>query len=304
MSHLQQYGYSTQSLQKALRHKAALVESYISTCLDNRYVPERLKASMLYSLNAGGKRLRPILLLSCASLCGLPGESVLPFAVAVEMIHTYSLIHDDLPAMDNDDLRRGKPSNHKAFDEATAILAGDALLTDAFLMMCRADVSPARLVASVEHMAMSAGSSGMAGGQMLDMIFTGHSEVTPQQLIFMQELKTGALIRGACLCGAILAGADEQMIARIRRYGDSLGKAFQIVDDILDIVSDTGTLGKPVGSDVNNDKITYPSIYGLEKSRELANEYKNRAIAALESLEGDDADFLRSLSVYIINRID
>ena len=170
---------------------------------------------MLYSLQAGGKRLRPVLCLSCAALCGLEPQKALPFAAAIEMIHTYSLIHDDLPAMDDDDLRRGKPSNHKAFDEATAILAGDGLLTDAFVIMCRAPLPPDRLLRAVAELALAAGASGMVGGQEWDMIYTGRSRVSLEELRGMHAMKTGALLRASCVCGGLLAGAEDKALRAI-----------------------------------------------------------------------------------------
>lgn len=291
-----------------LKHKlleiSSILEEYLTGCQADDRIPSRLREAMRYSLCAGGKRLRPVLLLECAKLCGASFEEVMPFAVAVEMIHTYSLIHDDLPAMDNDDLRRGKASSHKAFDEATAILAGDALLADAFCMMCKSKVPERRIVAAIERISLAAGSAGMAGGQMLDMLYTGKKEIEMTELASMQEMKTGALIQGSCLCGAILAGASRNMLEKIGAYGFALGKSFQIADDILDIVSDTATIGKPAGSDKAKAKITYPSLFGLANSRVLAKKYHARAIHALSGLEGSDADFLRALSVYAINRID
>ena len=245
---------STEAMKSLLKERGKLVESYLATCLDGQEMPPRLRESMLYSLQAGGKRLRPVLCLSCAALCGLKPEDVLPFASAIEMVHTYSLIHDDLPAMDDDDLRRGKPSNHKAFDEATAILAGDALLTDAFAHMCRV------------------------------------------------ELPAGQVLRASCVCGALLAGAADDVCERIGRYGAALGVAFQIADDILDVVSDTATLGKPAGSDAEQGKNTYPALVGLDESRRLAREQADAACAALAGFSGPEAEFLRALAEYTITR--
>lgn len=190
---------STEAMKSLLKERGKLVESYLATCLDGQEMPPRLRESMLYSLQAGGKRLRPVLCLSCAALCGLKPEDVLPFASAIEMVHTYSLIHDDLPAMDDDDLRRGKPSNHKAFDEATAILAGDALLTDAFAHMCRVELPAGQVLRAVAEFARAAGSSGMVGGQEWDMLYTGpaareHGGAAPHAC-----MKTGAL-RGPPAC--------------------------------------------------------------------------------------------------------
>lgn len=264
--------------------------------------PERLASSMRYSLRAGGKRIRPALCLASASLFGLGSRAVLPFAWAVEMIHTYSLIHDDLPAMDDDDLRRGRPSNHVAFDEATAILAGDGLLTDAFIFMARAEVSAERRLAAITEFARAAGSAGMVGGQSLDMIYTSRKRASREEVTRMQALKTGAIIRACCVCGAILAGAGEEDAAKLGEYGAAFGRAFQIADDILDVVGDTSELGKPAHSDEAADKPTWPSTCGLEESRAAALAEAARARAALDGFTGPDADFLRNLAEYAVRR--
>ena len=289
-------------MKELLRERGQMVEENLATCLDGRAVPQRLKDSMLYSLQAGGKRLRPELGLSAAAMCGLPLRDALPFASAIEMIHTYSLVHDDLPAMDNDDLRRGKPSNHKAFDEATAILAGDALLTDAFLLMCRSPLAPPRVLRAISELALAAGSSGMVGGQEWDMIFTGKNSVTIEELRGIHAMKTGALLRASCVCGAMLAGASDEDLAAIGSYGAALGVAFQIADDILDVVADTTTLGKPVGSDAAQGKMTCPALLGLDQSRALAREQADSAKAALAGFSGDEAEFLRALADYTVTR--
>lgn len=285
-----------------LKTRSAKIDKWLSTCFENRTIPSRLKDSMLYSLLAGGKRIRPVLCLTCSSLCGLCEDKVLPFACAIEMIHTYSLIHDDLPAMDNDDLRRGKPSNHKAYDEATAILAGDGLLTDAFSFMCLADVRPEYLIIAIKKLSSAAGSSGMVGGQELDMLYTGENNISINDLQRMQSLKTGAMIEAACVCGALLAGSDAQIVNALGKYGIALGNAFQITDDILDLTSTTSELGKPARSDEKSGKNTYPSMIGLENSKALA--YKNTEIAkdSLSIFSGMDAEFLRSLADYVVQR--
>ena len=213
---------SVEEMKTLLKSRGRDVEAYLAGCLDGRAIPSRLKESMLYSLQAGGKRLRPVLCLSCAALCGLEPHKALPFASAIEMIHTYSLIHDDLPAMDDDDLRRGKPSNHKAFDEATAILAGDGLLTDAFVIMCRAPLAADVLLRAVAELALAAGASGMVGGQEWDMIYTGRSQVSLEELRGMHAMKTGALLRASCVCGGLLAGAEE---VALRALGDHVARA-------------------------------------------------------------------------------
>ena len=293
---------TVESMKDVLRARARLVENFLATCLDDREVQPRLKEAMRYSLLAEGKRLRPVLCLSTAALCGLAAERVLPFAVAIEMIHTYSLIHDDLPGMDDDDLRRGRPSNHKAFDVATAILAGDGLLTDAFLLMGRAPLPAERVLAAVREMALSAGSSGMVGGQEWDTVYTGGPQIGLEQLRQVHALKTGALLRGACVCGALLAGASDAVREAVAAYGAAFGVAFQIADDILDETSDTATLGKPVGSDAAHGKMTYPRLVGLEKSRELGWRQVEKAQAALQGLDGAEADFLRALVHYMMQR--
>lgn len=300
---------STADFKARLRTDGARVEAFLKHCLHDRNIPERLQASMNYSLMAGGKRVRPVLCLSTASLFGLSADKALPFASAIEMIHTYSLIHDDLPAMDDDDLRRGKPSNHKAFDEATAILAGDALLTDAFCFMASlgqddlsAPVPAPRVLAALATVAQAAGGSGMVGGQMLDMLYTGTGQVPLEKLQHMHSLKTGALLRASCVSGALLAGADAAQVRAISEYGANLGVAFQIADDILDITADTATLGKPAGSDVAQGKNTYPALVGLDQSRILANNHMLRAVESLNAFSGPDADFLRTLALYVVER--
>lgn len=294
---------SLETMRKTLHARAQLVENFLQGALSDSSVPPRLYEACQYSLNAGGKRLRPVLCLSCASMCGLAMEKTLPFASAIEMIHTYSLIHDDLPAMDDDDLRRGKPSNHKAFDEATAILAGDGLLTDAFAVMTKCDIEPASLLAAVRGLAEAAGSRGMVGGQMWDMLFTGQDTITVDQLRQMHAMKTGALLRAACVCGATLAGAGEEILSAISEYGKELGIAFQIADDILDVTADTATLGKPAASDLEQGKNTYPRLFGLDRSRELAVEHSEKAQKALQSFSGEDAEFLKTLAVYTVTRV-
>ena len=296
--------YDVQQVKAVLAERGAMVEAYLEHCLDAIPMQGRLKEAMYYSLLAGGKRLRPVLCLSTASLFGLAPEAVLPFAAALEMIHTYSLIHDDLPAMDDDDLRRGRPSCHKAFDEATAILAGDALLTDAFGFMARAaDRLPAdRVLGALAAVSSAAGSAGMVGGQILDMDCTGRTDVPLPTLQTLHALKTGAMFRVACVSGGLLAGAPESGIDSLRRFGEALGVTFQIVDDILDETADTATLGKPAGSDAEMGKTTYPSLMGLERSRELAQSFAEKAAACLDGLSGKDAGFLRGLSLMLVSR--
>lgn len=290
-----------------LAERATEVESYLESCLKDRGIPERLLASMEYSLLAGGKRFRPVLTLSWATMLGGKKDAVMPFAASLECIHTYSLIHDDLPAMDDDDLRRGKPSNHKQFDEATAILAGDGLLTEAFGLMSAASIVkglPAdRVIRAIHVLATAAGSGGMVGGQVLDMQFTGRNGVPLEELRTMHAMKTGALITAACQCGAILAGGTDKDIDNAREFGKSIGVAFQIVDDVLDVVSDTDTLGKPAGSDEAMGKSTYPALLGLEKSKELASQHIDDAVKRLDDYSGDEKQFLTELARYIVDRV-
>ncbi|WP_320170871.1 farnesyl diphosphate synthase [Maridesulfovibrio sp.] len=294
------------TVKEKLAVHAAEVEKFLGECLDDRGIPEGLLASMKYSLLAGGKRLRPVLVLVWSGMLGAKKEAVMPFAASLEMIHTYSLIHDDLPAMDDDDLRRGRPSNHKQFDEATAILAGDGLLTEAFGFMADADAPAADVLEAIALMAKSAGSGGMVGGQAVDMSYTGRDGVTLEELRVMHSMKTGALILASCKAGAILArgtGATADDVRRAEEYGRLIGVAFQIVDDVLDIVGDEASLGKPVGSDLESGKSTYPSLIGLEESKELARKYVEQAVELLSPYSGEEADFLRELARYIVERV-
>ncbi|MES9994580.1 farnesyl diphosphate synthase [Desulfovibrio aminophilus] len=294
------------TIKRELAGRADEVERFLASCLRGRGIPERLLASMEYSLLAGGKRLRPVLTLSWARVLGGDPSAVLPFASGLECIHTYSLIHDDLPAMDDDDLRRGKPSNHKAFDEATAILAGDGLLTEAFGFFCDAGLAgglpPERVLRATGLVAEAAGAAGMVGGQALDMEYTGRAGVTLEELRGLHARKTGALISVACRAGAVLAGAPEADEARAQEYGRNLGVAFQIMDDVLDLVADEATLGKPVGSDVEKGKNTYPALVGLDESRRLAARSVDRALECLAPYPGEESAFLAGLARYILER--
>ncbi|WP_428569081.1 MAG: polyprenyl synthetase family protein [Solidesulfovibrio sp. DCME] len=297
------------TVKERLAARAATVEAYLREgfggFLRETGVPEGLLAAMEYSLLAGGKRLRPCLCLTFAALHGASPESVMPFAAGFEIIHTYSLIHDDLPAMDDDDLRRGRPSNHKVYGEATAILAGDGLLTEAFGCMGRAwpAIPAERVLPALAEAVQAAGAAGMVGGQVLDMEYTARAGVTLAELAGMQALKTGALLTASCVCGAILAGADAGGVARARDYGAAVGAAFQIVDDILDEIGDAATLGKPVGSDREQGKNTYPSLVGLDESRRLAEARVEAALGAIACYQGPAADFLRDLARYIVVRV-
>lgn len=296
-------------VKEKLKEFSEVVDAYLVTCLDHLCMPLGLKEAMYYSLEAGGKRLRPVLCMTCYFLAsgGKPYKPMLPFAAGIELIHTYSLIHDDLPPMDNDDFRRGKPSSHKRFGEATAILAGDALLTDAFgFMVSVADtgLNAADVLRAVRCVSDAAGSQGMVGGQVLDMAYTGaQGSVTLAMLRDMQAGKTGALLKAACVSGALLAGGESRICSAFEVYGAQLGLAFQIADDILNETGDSALLGKPVGSDAAHGKSTYPALVGLEESRRLAQKATCAAQAALGGFEGEMADFLRGLAQYVIERV-
>jgi geranylgeranyl diphosphate synthase type II len=295
---------------RRLAEDAARVESFLAGFVRGEYLlhgtPRGRLAAKENSRMAGGKRLRPSLCLAFTRFAGGDDAAALPFAAAIECIHSYSLIHDDLPAMDDDDMRRGKPSCHKRFDEASAILAGDGLLTDAFGLMasCAASLPAARVLEAVAVTARAAGSPGMVGGQFLDMGYTGMRGLDLDRLRTMQAMKTGALITASCLSGAILAGADEAKRACAASYGRALGAAFQIADDILDETGDEALLGKPVGSDAAMGKVTCPSLLGLEQSRRLAAQERDAALEALAP-HADKAEsaFLRGLAAYVVDRV-
>ena len=261
----------------------------------------RLAESMEYSLMAGGKRLRPILVMAAADAVGARGTDFVQAACGIEMIHTYSLIHDDLPAMDNDDYRRGKLTNHKVFGEALAILAGDALLTQAFEVILRQQGVPAQVLLEVlREMSIAAGPHGMVGGQGIDMLSEG-KRISMEELRKMHMGKTGALFRAAIRSGAILGGASEAQLAALTTYADCFGLAFQITDDILDVVGDEAVIGKPVGSDERNEKSTYVTLTSLDEAKKLAADTVQQALEALE-IFGDEAKFLRDLVKMLLER--
>lgn len=282
--------------------RRTLVERALQAELDRTDIlDDKLRASMAYSLMAGGKRLRPILLMAAADAVGADGTKFITAACALEMIHTYSLIHDDLPAMDNDDYRRGKLTNHKAYDEGTAILAGDALLTLAFSVILRQqDVPAERLLRIVDEISRSAGAEGMVGGQMLDLE-AENRRISMEELQRVHMGKTGALFRAALRSGAILAGASEQQLAALTAYADHFGLAFQITDDILDVVGTAEDIGKPVGSDEKNHKSTYVTLTSLDEAQSLARQTVESAVDALH-IFGDEAAFLRELVLYLVRR--
>ena len=263
-----------------------------------------LLKAMRYSLFAGGKRLRPILCLAAVETVGGDMELSLPIACALEMIHTYSLIHDDLPAMDNDDLRRGKPTNHKVFGEATALLAGDGLLTEAFFVMSNQGinsmVTPQRLLRIIQLVADAASCRGMAGGQIVDLESEG-KEISFPVLEFIHAHKTGALITASLEAGAVAAGADSAARDAFVAYGRHFGLAFQITDDILDVIGDSKVMGKPAGSDEEKGKSTFPALFGLDRAKEMASQHVKEALVSLECFD-QKADPLRALVRYLLER--
>jgi geranylgeranyl diphosphate synthase, type II len=263
--------------------------------------PASIHQAMRYSVLAGGKRIRPILCLETARIFAADVSAALHPACAMEFIHTYSLIHDDLPALDNDDLRRGKLTCHKKFGEAAAILAGDALLTLAFETVAATPVDPVRRVAMVTEISTSAGTvNGMVGGQVADLEAEGQ-RIAPEMLEYIHRSKTAALIRASVTSGALCAGAAAEDVARLRRFGEHIGWAFQVTDDILDVEESSSALGKTAGKDIAQQKATYPAVYGLTRSHEIANDLATRAIAELEPYAAK-ADRLRSIAEYLVLR--
>lgn len=269
---------------------------------DKDCLEKRLIESMEYSLLAGGKRIRPLLVLEFCQLCGGNIEDAMPFACAVEMIHTYSLIHDDLPCMDNDDFRRGKPSNHKVYGEDTALLAGDALQALAFKTATSniTKENAYNTARAVNNLAEYCGANGMVGGQIIDLENEGKSSGI-DILKEMDRKKTAAIIKSACEMGCIVAGADDEDIKMARVFGESIGLAFQIQDDILDVTADQSKLGKPVGSDKENEKSTYVSLLGLEECKSLVESLTAKAIDSLSGFKGDSSA-LKELALSLSNR--
>ncbi|KJR42134.1 geranylgeranyl pyrophosphate synthase [Candidatus Magnetoovum chiemensis] len=290
-------------LKTYLSQKRKEVEDFILNYFNEPFSPSILYDAIKYSLFAGGKRIRPILCLSAADACGNDYKNILPQACAIELIHTYSLIHDDLPAMDDDDLRRGKPTNHKVFGEAMAILAGDGLLTEAFLMFSRnaSNIAPELLVRAIRELAANAGLYGMIAGQAMDIISEGKA-ADRETLEFIHKNKTAALIKASVSIGGILSGADDNCMNALYDYGSEIGLAFQIVDDILDITSTTEELGKPIGSDDDKFKMTYPSLYGLDGSKQIARQCINNAMDAAKILGDTKACWLKEIALYLLER--
>lgn len=277
------------------------VELAMQELIDSSEMPKRLRDAMAYSLEAGGKRIRPALVYAVLETYGMSLERGREVAASLEMVHTYSLIHDDLPAMDDDDLRRGRPTNHRQFDEATAILAGDALLTDAFRILTQMPLSALDIVEIIRIFGLAAGSSGMVGGQLDDMLAEKRNDVTLEELQSIHERKTGALLVYALEAGAILAGASVEDRMHLKQFGRHLGIAFQIQDDILDVVGDEETIGKRVGSDELNDKTTYPKLLGLEGAKQALDQEVEAAQAAIESLSVPAPLLLEMLS-FVVKR--
>lgn len=288
-----------------LEKYANVINEQLERYVVEKDLPERsVYSSMRYSLLAGGKRLRPVLSLAVCDMLGGRMEEVLPFACAVEMIHTYSLIHDDLPAMDNDDYRRGRLTNHKVYGEAMAILAGDALLNMAFEVLFESIIknnnNQELKVRAAAVIAKAAGAEGMIAGQVIDLE-SENKRISDDVLDRMHRCKTGALIKAPVVSSAVLCGTDEESMKKLECFAQNLGLAFQIKDDILDVEGNSEKLGKKVGSDAENDKSTYVSIYGIEKSKNMLRQITDKAVMSLDGF-GEKAVFLRSLTRYLVDR--
>jgi len=295
----------SQELKNYLEEKRKKINETLERLFDFKIeYGERVLQAAKYSLLNGGKRIRPILCLMAYELFDKNGEDILIFACGLECLHTYSLIHDDLPAMDDDDFRRGKPSCHKAFDEATAILAGDGLLTFAFECFSHPvllnKVNPLSLLKAIYQVAKASGFEGMVGGQMADLL-AEKQEGTEELLRWIHEHKTVALIEASLVSGAFLAEAKEEKINQLSLFGQKLGLLFQITDDLLDILGDEALLGKPVKSDLKKKKLTYPALFGIEKTKEIAEKTAKEAIALLSPF-GERASLLKDLTYYILHR--
>lgn len=289
---------------KELKERSIYIEDKIESYLPKEEGYQKtIFEAMNYSLRAGGKRLRPILLMEAYKICQGQGEDFVPYSVAMEMIHTYSLIHDDLPALDNDDLRRGKPTNHIVFGEAMAILAGDALLNTAYETMLNAAFKHSRPEISLRaayEISRGAGIYGMIGGQVVD-VESEDKKINKDKLDYIHMNKTAAMIVGSVRAGAILAGIDEDRLESLTKYAENIGLAFQIVDDILDIEGDEKLLGKRVGSDLDNDKSTYPSLLGISESKKIVENLIEEAKISLEVFDSD-AEFMNALADFIRDR--
>lgn len=286
-----------------LKEKQLFIENILKEYTISVGIPKSIFESFNYSLFVGGKRIRPILVMEACKCVGGDIKNAFPFMVAIEMIHTYSLIHDDLPCMDDDELRRGKPTNHMIYGEATALLAGDSLLNLAYETMIKSAKSADNIKRHIEAMdiiAAAAGVKGMIAGQVMDMESEG-KEPDKDTLDFIHDNKTGALLRGSVISGAVIGGGEGKVLDNLTSYAKAIGLMFQIVDDILDVVSDSKTLGKNVGMDAERNKMTYPYVYGLEQSYKKVDDLLNSALNSLKDF-GDEADFLRRLAVYLSER--
>lgn len=293
------------NFKQQLQDKITLIDKHLEKYLPQQYNEQKdIYEAMRYSLFAGGKRLRPAITLACCEMLGGNLEDAMPFACALEMIHTYSLIHDDLPAMDNDDYRRGKPTNHKVYGEALAILAGDALLNKAFEITTSAefikDIPPQTAIAAVAAIAQASGTEGMIGGQVVDMK-SENQKIDQAQLTYMHSHKTGALIIASAKVGALIAQASQEQMETLTMYAHNIGLAFQIKDDILDVEGSQEKLGKPIGSDTTNQKSTFVTLAGLEEAKKQVTSLTQDAIQRLE-IFGQDAHFLIQLAEYLIYR--
>lgn len=288
-------------MKTALENYSLILEKRINELFPERNTEyKKVIDAARYSLLLGGKRIRPVLMLEFCKLCGGKEEDAIDFAIALEMIHTYSLIHDDLPCMDNDDLRRGKPSCHIKFGEDIALLAGDTLLTTAFSVAANAPVDDAKKVKAISVLAKRAGAHGMIGGQVMDLDFeVNKPDIDSLRAMYLR--KTGALLSAAAEIGCILAGADEKTVQTASNYALNVGEAFQIIDDILDIEGDEKLLGKPIGSDIENDKTTYVSLVGIENAKSKAEMLTKEALGLLDLIGGNNA-FLKDLTLYLLDR--
>lgn len=288
-----------------LAEKKELIDSFLRSYFGSSVATAVLGSALEYSVFAGGKRIRPILALASHEACGRNSKEIIPYASALELIHTYSLIHDDLPAMDDDDLRRGKPTSHKVFGDGIAILAGDALLTEAFYLLSKNNghslrITPETLLGVIRDVAMAAGLHGMVGGQAAD-ILSENTVMDADNLSFIHVHKTGALITASVRMGAILAKAGKKRFFALSRYGENLGLAFQIIDDILDVRGSDAELGKPAGSDERRKKATYPGLYGIDFSMQKARKLIDGALDSIKDFPVK-ADPLREIATYMLSR--
>jgi geranylgeranyl diphosphate synthase type II len=295
---------------KRLKDLGKGIEDELMGCFERQFdSPDIIVSAMKYSIFAGGKRLRPILLRETCRIMGGDGEYAAPLSWAIEMIHTYSLIHDDLPAMDDDDFRRGEPTNHKVYGENIAILAGDALLNFAMETALNGMPGPQDPMLYAYCRAMqvlfsASGVDGMIGGQTGDILCEADGRVTEEKLDYIHRHKTGALLKAAVVCGGLVADAQDDELEALAVFGERIGLAFQIVDDILDVMGNEEELGKPIGSDEKNHKSTFVSLYGLVSSQEKVKELRLQALEALDSLKGHDTSFLRELTDFICFRVN